>query len=1603
MTNSNAEQKNIKPTGSAGGAAGAAGYSFQALIGARIAARMLSEFSIGSMFGIEADAVASVIRFETEQPIDDIQVQTPSSGRIHIQAKTSLNLSSGADSTLAGVFKQFVRQWTDEQKVQSEPTDRSSAFVLAVSSDASKTITTDLAKVFRQAGTVASLSALLDHQNADKVKKALNIAIEHIRQAHQLVRATSISDESVLKILQLGRVLIMPNDVTSDVFDAERNELKSKVLDATSNASSAFAALRDICLRMCADRSGGDAIGFRSHLALVGVEIFAPPTIQSDIDQLLKETERNLDRESDKTSIRVTSGAYPVDRIVLNNLWDQLAEGSVLVTGEPGCGKTGILVSAAERWQKDGKPMLFLSVDRHAISTTDDLRMALQLRQPLLEVLRSWENRSGLLVIDALDAARGGDAERVFRNLIQDVLGSAPGWTVCASIRSFDLDNSRIFKEMSRTFTSVKVTDFSKLEMQSLMETSPQISAVLKDVSPPTLELLRNPFNLQLAVEVVELGNGNTMLSNLTNQAGLLTAYWQARLPDYANRQIVESVVLLMIEQESLVLHSSDLSASMASAINAVLPCGVLVNENAISTKVAFRHHILFDFAASVAKFGGSNLSKNVEVLNREIGLGFVLAPALRFHLQRIWDQDSDRATFWNYVVAINGHSEIDPIARAASARSVVELVGDPSDIQFLLESFKQNPSTISASLQEIIQEARLAILANPSDLDAWAALADGLLDHWGEESLYPIRLLLVSLSDAPEINTETFQLIGSAARKFLLRTLSVDAIPAHLSESDFALRVVAKTYSSNVQFSRKCLELSLLDTVSDANRERHIETLCRCVNDIIDADAEFAAKLYGETFATPSPDTETTLLGNSQIMPLMSTRKQDFESCFWSLGKAYERLWSASPIAAVHAVVSASRSHIALEHPKSDPQTWDISVQGNTFKLTADYSFIWASKYDDNMYGSRAGDVISNFSKLLRSSEPKQTIEAVNALLQTGPPALLWSRVFSAAAIRTDLLGDILWPLLRQSAFFECSDTCVDAVDFLEAVWVERSQVEKNAFELALIESFPETARKRALAAIPIEQLGVAAEAKRLLEIEEPLVKPQRTSFTTTSGEYDWVQSAGVNVDSGVNSTLRAEIETFKNIWTDVVDGESTKDRCEVVKGFLTEVDHAKLLGADWRVLHEAWSALTDRLQKYFAVSAPPELEMFGSVAREFLLTLSYDINPEPNEEESEDQGLMSWGSPAPRLDAAAALILVARQKELLDETLKIRIAELLHDPVPTVRLQIAQSLNTMWETDRDFMWELIDDVAQNEVNKGVLNFYIGGTLGRIMHSAPERVGSIVQVQVESLRPMQGEGRDRALESAADLLSILWFWRNWQPGKEILEAWLIDMSSNEVLLWHAISQTREGLIAGIVKETNNQEQHAVRQRTQVFARATVSAAQKILNTYRSISVPTEGDTKKARSAAKILDHVVMEIYFACGAYSEKRDRETQGLADNSKKLLFLNEMSDVLLEASAVGTVHTLHQLLEILEFLMSSDPAKCIDMAFSTILDSAEGERYAIEQMGADLFVRIIRTSLADYRDLYGEKNRRARLLDALDRFLQAGSPEARQLLHELPDALR
>ncbi len=299
----------------------------------------------------------------------------------------------------------------------------------------------------------------------------------------------------------------------------------------------------------------------RRELRATNFSLASTPSYRNDINALRKYAQLTLDSLDHLATLVVDRREIRIERLVTKYLRQEAEKQSLVVIGDPGAGKSGMLHELASALQGENQDVVFLAADR----LDDSLRAELGLRYDLAEVLENWSgNGTGWLFIDALDAARGSGALQVLRDLISRV-ATTPGsrWRVVASIRVFDLrysqDLQRIFHQefggprlkefQDNTFLvrHIKVPRFSPGELVEIRAQSPELDAVFSTATPSLLELLDIPFNLRLVSDMLSESEERTDFGGIDTQVGLLEKYWLSRVIRSAVQGNVREAVLTEI------------------------------------------------------------------------------------------------------------------------------------------------------------------------------------------------------------------------------------------------------------------------------------------------------------------------------------------------------------------------------------------------------------------------------------------------------------------------------------------------------------------------------------------------------------------------------------------------------------------------------------------------------------------------------------------------------------------------------------------------------------------------------------------------------------------------------------------------------------------------------------------------------------------------------------------------------------------------------------------------------------------------------------------------------------------------------------------------
>lgn len=1637
----------------AGGRATQVGMDFGAAVGVWFASHLVTATPVGRRFGLGVGAFPVRIQFETGTGLDDIEVRLSDGSAILIQCKTRPSLSNSAESGLASTIAQLVRVMISGL-TSATPVDpaRTSA-VLAVATNASGSLSTleGACRMFDTGGTWAEIYARVNHSQRD----ALDTLRTHAGAEWSIRLGAAVPENELARLASLLHI------VRFDVFEGgsdqrEAISIVGAALFGREDAGSApVDALNAIVRRLVRSGAPADRGGVLQLLRAAGHQDLHAPGFDNDIARLTERTQTEVARLERHSQLPI-EGGLAIARACMPALRLAAEDGSLLVIGEPGAGKTGVLVALAQERLRDALPTVFLSVDDlYGVTTLHELQTIFDLDAPVLDVLQNWPgSRPGLLIIDALDASRGGASETLFARFIEDalrILGER--WSILASIRTFDLRNGRRFREAMagtppfptfaepeldnvRHFRIPRLTDE---ELEGLTHRCTHLSDLLEHAPKLLTELLKNVFNLSIASELIAGGTTAASVGTIATQSELLEQFEDQRLSSIRLQTAVADSVKAMIDRRRLTVRKVDIRHE---ALEDVLRTGVLVSSG---DRVHFAHHVLFDHAAGRFYLDWTDTNRLQTQLTEDPAIGLLLGPSLKFALERVWREDSPgRPITWALTIAITSARGIDPVVTSVALRTVAEHVESTTDVRGLCDLLRDTSKAevMGPALTKLSRFVSMSLAdrgaSTASVLLSWAEVATNAAMAGHRMYVDAVRFLLFTLSERADFSDRALALeFGRAARQLLTLAWQFEPELANLAAN--AIRMVTRSFDTDVTASRSLLSRILREPRFTEHAHEEAPWLAEGVSTILRADPDFAVEIYAVLYGRVAPAEGDSWMGGnvSRIMPLRSNKRQDYDHARWHLQMALRAFLTTHPQSGTAAVNRAalglskdSRSRLREMKPREvaigTDQVLRVVEDGLSLQQWRD-----SSERSSSQTGS---EILGSYVQFLLESSAANFVVSVRAVMAETSAASIWARIFGIAAERPGVADDLLWPIATSEGMLELIDVVKDAITFIAAAFPRRSAPEKANFEATLLSNVGsadgdqrrvwQNRAARFLSVVSEEFIagGALRELRDQLE-QQGVLKGNRPYMTmdVSWGAADDVTDSllkgdGVNLDDGPDAEVRRAVRPLDSMMSaaeGVKTSEAISELWTLTVAVISTIDRLTGTSPHERVLHASWGSVSNAVAKivqseHYSNSLPGHPSHAALV--EVLDRMAQ--SPYPEEWGPNHSNLMSWGNWDVRVYVSASYMSLAASSASSAEAMRDRLVRMLDDPAPTVRLQVAQSLNTLWEVDRDHMWRLAAKVSAQETDSGVIGFFIGGPLIRLADTAPERCEEFVSELLGKLPRQEEESSRRGdfHEAIANIAARLWIVGQRHVAQEWILNWVRTQEESDAYLWPLISSLRGVLFAKFQKNADDRDQQ-IQDRAREVLRLVVHAAGDALVAAKPVLMDTSAAAlertdaeRKYRAGLRLMEHSCNQLYFGSGAFKNgNANRSDEGLADDEQMRGFLSEYEGILDRIALSGNAAVSYHLVELYEHLAGAAPEHVFDKIAELVVGPAASDGYHYESLALDTVVRLVRRYLADYRAVFDDTTRRARLVSLLELFSDAGWPEALKLLYDLPDLLR
>jgi hypothetical protein len=1611
---------------------------------------ILAERDAVPPWGWPAAAQMESVHAETGEPADDLLVANAEGGRAWLQAKLTLDLSPLATSEFAKTISQFVAQFLQPRK-DGESFDAEDRLVLAVGPEASGKVRNDLPRVLSRLVGAPSGQGLEDAAGNDDERAALAAFMTHARAAWKTETGAEPTDSELRELASNIRVTVLDLSGEGEARRRAQEYLRTSVLQTPAEAGAAFSLLEGAGAVFAETRTGADRARLQRLLAGEGIGLKAAPSYRDDIAAL--ERHSRLSAAMIEPLSRIApAGATPIhlERRALVPLEEALSGGSLLLTGEPGIGKSGLLFELVDRARAEGRPVLVLAAEALLVETGAGLREELGLEHDVVDVLRNWPSaEERLLVIDGLDAARGERSQALLLNLIAEAMIEAPGWRVLASVRRFDLRYHRKLRDLftvasappvAAEWTGAEFADVRHFflgelgdsEFSQLAAAAPALAAALESAPAALRDLARVPFNLRLLAELIST-EGIGELEPITTQLQLLDAYWRRRVIGggeagrgraIALRRVVDS----MLETRGLQVARRRVEDDASSgALTALLGDGVLAEQETgagtIEEEVlGFSHNVLFDHAVERLRFRGGEDALAAQ-LAADPDLLLLARPSLEMLLRHVWGSGPDRAPFWELAGALVREDGIASIGRVIAPTVAATLVRSAEDLGPLLAALRAGPDPVAEDLLRHLVAA--AAGEEPSPITATAAgrlafggLAGTLAELGTREAIVAPLVGLVSALVAASDSLgepETAEL-GRAGRALLELALSLEHPQRALLRPAIAATVAG--YAGDPQASVGLLR-RLIDPARIARSGyQEMPDLADEVENLVSRDPVLVRGIYEAVFAHKEDSKESTAIWQSQIMGLSSTRSQDFDGARYQLAVAFPDFLEAAPVLAIEALI-AVRLAYARRHDSGPGVDRDVAVDwgAGEVKILGDGSHFWdrnPSPHDHEVkmlgdFEKRLDDVAANGDPVLE--------EVLEALRTRGVPAAIWRRVLAAAGRSPDRLAAGLVPLVSTPDGLAERNLSDAIARFLPSGLPLLSDPARVEIENAIL-GLPVTyARRRPdlgdyaeeaaghtrdelLSGLEPDDLLTPAAKARAADLKISASSEDTGSEGLPDGEWG---SAGSPAATAPTSAFEERLGRLHEFADEHLNDAPSGAAVEAIGPVLREVWEALDADSDDIAAESPDRGFEWVTRAAASIVRAPTTDLSPTIlglAREILLAGAANAEPQPDAERDAEFDRSEGWSEAPRIQAAAGLMQSACTEEGTNKAVLAGIDKLAADPVAAVRAQIAMRLNLLREGAPQQMWRIAEGFRDGEPSTAVRRALLRA-LPRMAPTDVRRVAAFAEALHAAAA--EGEGGSALRAACIELLSEIHIWKDdTLAGAYLRKAVLAEPGLHREEARRVAITLRDPLVHG----DDTPEQTALRARAITLCEFAVQEAagefdrqMERVEREGTAGNETDEDFRRLRGAAEMLDAVASEVYFASGVFQLRQDKADPIGPDRRRRLYI--EAGALLDQLAEIPVAKVIHHLVETLEGMIEFDP-RGVFLRFARVIAHGRQTRYETETLAINVFVRVVGRYLAEYRTLIGsDAEVREALVAMLDIFVDAGWPQARRLtygLHEL-----
>ena len=1319
-------------------------------------------------------------------------------------------------------------------------------------------------------------------------------------------------------------------------------------------------------------------------------------------------------------------------RINRANLLEQLYQfslaGSGVIIGKPGIGKSYLIGQLCNKLLEAHILTFNIKIDNLFDTSDQAFNMELGMKN-WIEELQEYEltdNVKGVLVFDAFDAARDETLRNgVLRQIKKAKKLLSEKWNIIVSARTYDASKSpeltRLFpvKAANNTVMRSRSIEIGPLQDQEILEAlkdNPLLQGFFTDASGQLKEILHVPFFLLLLEAIVQQSNPTEIadIKKYQSETQLLQLYWQKKVIDTmvqtGNERLLSQLTLFFVRHRVLSCPKDvfyrDFIGADTDAFTWLRSENVLDEVSVNTSRIAFSHNILFDYAVSRFCLSAS-YHELLGFIEQDKSRPFFLRPSFIYFFTALWYGAPQ--TFWDLYKRLsqNETKEIQLLVRLVLNGIVASEFTSVEALEPLLEVGDEMAKT--TNVKNLLQSIRFIRSKSASqDVDLLLYISTRLKNP----ILFDFAFLLQRASNEQK-DEHRVQACGQAARNFF--TFILEARKSNQNKffldrmgAGWGVELVARTYQSDATASNHLLA-QIFDMLQEPDFEiAWFTQLSEYANLIIEQDPAFVARIYMVIFGHNELSNERTEMGSSVLMRFTSTRRQDYEMCFFRLESIYPDFLVKAPELAIPTAMTIVNQTLLNKHLQ-----WSKTARSVTFaykeipcQYIPDNSASWSVfSLQGNESVNMLVKIVNYLEELLVNKKPYEGV--LQQYISNAQTALTWKLLIKLGSKFPETLGKELFPLLTVREIIGGIDTSFEARELMEKISPQLANEAIKTIEEAIFNTYTGEGKNpeilaMALSRLPAERLQLQ-QSKDFLLLNTAVVNTppfQTSSFSETYTSDKWLEDEGVDLTDPLNNQLATYSNQLGTFNSQFLNGTAQRDQYlpyfEIVQQAYPILIGNKGALADelfYSVLREITKTVAIICRKLDEVSQENFILLESVIAFAFNYISRHDATKDINASPSHGY------SPTPRIEAAESLChLYIRNKSPENY-------ELLHRAINNsnsiIRFNAIRNIRDLFKPDYDTYLNLMISRFEKEEDSFVYAALLANLIFR-KEKIQELSPGIVQLAYEKVNFFSRH--NSFIENYTRLL--LWLYNTY----EVDAAWQI--------LWNAYE--RPDLCHTVIFELFDAMHPSGAFDDDFYSKKTAVKRIEIIRHYVSVAgqIIITTDPEKwqkentiTQNALQVIDKIIQRIYFQLTPKRVGRSNEiTLPVNDDNRRAFYLlikPVFADIItlsgqVTARGLVTGHTTHYFIQSLNQVIQYDAKNILEQA-ATITRYSMQTGYTFDSSAIREIVILTERLLADHRSLLLEPDSFQHLIDLLDIYVQSGWTDALELLWKLDEVFK